>query len=115
MVSHSPGTREDGGLNSPDVSVVEPQSVPSRISVVLVEEAKSGALMGWSAHMWIRIYDCRLEWRSRPVGLFVRTVIDRQVLRRCCLLPTLPGSGFRLHLRECRSQPVMLTQLARVG
>ena len=29
-------------LNSPDVSVVEPQSVPSRISVVLVEEAKSG-------------------------------------------------------------------------
>ena len=29
-------------LNSPDVSVVEPQSVPTRISVVLVEEAKSG-------------------------------------------------------------------------
>ena len=28
-------------LNSPDVSVVEPQSVPTRISVVLVEEAKS--------------------------------------------------------------------------
>ena len=28
--------------NSPEVSVVEPQSVPSRISVVLVEEAKVG-------------------------------------------------------------------------
>ena len=29
-------------MNSPKVSVVEPQSVPSRISVVLVEEAKVG-------------------------------------------------------------------------
>ena len=28
--------------NSPELSVVEPQSVPSRISVVLVEEAKVG-------------------------------------------------------------------------
>ena len=46
-----------------------------------------GALMGWSAHVWIRIYDCWLEWRSRPVGLFVRTVIDRQVLRRRCVVP----------------------------
>ena len=33
-------------LNSPDVSVVEPQSVPTRISVVLVEEAKSGGIHG---------------------------------------------------------------------
>ena len=29
-------------MNSPKVSVVEPQSVPSRISVALVEEAKFG-------------------------------------------------------------------------
>ena len=29
-------------MNSPDVSVVEPQSVPSRISVVLAEEVKVG-------------------------------------------------------------------------
>ena len=29
-------------MNSPDVSVVEPQSVPTRILVVLVEEAKVG-------------------------------------------------------------------------
>ena len=28
--------------NSPELSVEEPQSVPSRISVVLVEEAKAG-------------------------------------------------------------------------
>ena len=33
-------------VNSPDVSVVEPQSVPSRISVVLVEEAKVGGAYG---------------------------------------------------------------------
>ena len=32
--------------NSPEVSVVEPQSVPSRISVVLVEEAKVGGFKG---------------------------------------------------------------------
>ena len=35
----SPGTREDGPC---ELSVVEPQSAPSRISVVLVEEAKVG-------------------------------------------------------------------------
>ena len=29
-------------MNSPNVSVVEPQSAPSRISVALVEEAKVG-------------------------------------------------------------------------
>ena len=29
-------------MNSPEVSVVEPQSVPSRISVVLAEEVKVG-------------------------------------------------------------------------
>ena len=50
--------------NSPEVSVVEPQSVASRISVVLVEEAKVGALNVWGAHVWIRICDCWLEWRS---------------------------------------------------
>ena len=36
------------GLNSPDVSVVEPHSVPTWISVVLVEEAKSRG--GGGAH-----------------------------------------------------------------
>ena len=30
-------------MDSPEVPVVEPQSVPSRISVVLVEEAKVGS------------------------------------------------------------------------
>ena len=65
--------------NSPELSVVEPQSVPSRISVVLVEEAKVGALHVWGAHMWIRIYVCWLEWRSRPVWLFVKTVMYRHV------------------------------------
>ena len=55
--------------NSPEVSVAEPQSVPSRISVVLVEEAKVGALNVWDAHVWIRIYVCWLEWRPvDPVG-----------------------------------------------
>ena len=33
-------------MNSPEESVVEPQSVPSRISVVLVEEAKVGGTQG---------------------------------------------------------------------
>ena len=39
-------------------SVVEPQSVPSRISVVLVEEAKVRGPSVWFLHVWIRIHDC---------------------------------------------------------
>ena len=44
--SHSREREKMNGLNSPDVSVVEPQSVPTWISVVLVEEAKSGGAHG---------------------------------------------------------------------
>ena len=68
MDSHFPGVMDIEVTNPPELSIVEPQSVPSRISVVLVEEAKAiGALNVWGVHVWIRIYGCWLEWRSRPV------------------------------------------------
>ena len=40
--SRSPGVVDIEVTNSPELSVVEPPSVPSRILVVLVEEAKVG-------------------------------------------------------------------------
>ena len=81
-------------MNSPDMSVVEPQSVPSRISVELVEEAKVGG-----AH---RVECPRVDQDLRLLatcGSGSTVVIYCQVLRRCCLLPTLPGSYFRLLAR----------------
>ena len=48
--------------------------------MVLVEEAKDGALHDRSVHVMIRIYGCWLEWRSQLVRPFVRTVLDRHVL-----------------------------------
>ena len=67
MVSRSPGTREDGRFEFTDVSVVEPQSVPTRISVVLVEEAKIGGAHRVECYVWITIYGCWREWRNHPV------------------------------------------------
>ena len=49
----------------------------------------------WGVHVRIRICGYWLEWRSRLVGPFVKLVLDRHVLGRRCLLPTLPGDSFR--------------------
>ena len=101
-------------LNSPDVSVVEYQPVPTRISVVLVEEAKSGGVHRMECSRVDQ--DLRLlAGMAKPASVFVRTVIYRQVPGRCCLLQTLPRSYFRLYLPEYRSQRVRLAPLARVG
>ena len=127
--SYVVGEPDDGVDNVQVAMVGQPKSSPDQVEDLLerllksmappVPEAKRrprvGALMGWSAHVWIRIYDCWLEWRSWPVGLFVSTVINRQLVRRPCLLPTLPGSGFWLYLLECRSQRVMLALVGPCG
>ena len=45
-------------------SVVGPQSVPSRISVVLVEETEVWGI----PFLWMRLYDCWPGWRVRLNG-----------------------------------------------
>ena len=45
----------------------------------------------WGVHVRIRICGYWLEWRSRLVGPFVKEVLDRHVLGRRCLLPTVAG------------------------
>ena len=47
--------------NAPELSSGGPPSVPSRISVVLVDEAKAGG------QVMIRIYGYWLQWRSQLV------------------------------------------------
>ena len=68
-----------------------PQSVPSRISVVLVEEAMAGALHVWGAHVMTRGNDSRLE------GLFATTVLDCRPLRGRCPIPGLPVLMLQMH------------------
>ena len=53
--------------DAPAFSGGGPQSVPSRISVVLVDEANAGALHDGSVHVMIRTYGRWLAWRSRLV------------------------------------------------
>ena len=53
-------------MNSPKVSVVEPQSVPSRISVVLAEEAKVGDAQRVQCPRVDQDIRLWLERRSRP-------------------------------------------------
>ena len=60
--SCSPGCSGYGSYEQIVSAVMEPQSVPSRISVVLVEEDKV-----WFPHWWIRTHDCWPTWRIRPV------------------------------------------------
>ena len=102
-------------MNSPEESVVEPQSVPSRISVVLVEEAKVG---GAQRVQCPRVdQDLRLlAGVAKPASVTVcEDSHDRQVLRGRCPLPTLPGSYFRSYLLGCRSQWVLFALLACMG
>ena len=91
--------------NSPELSFVEPQSVPSRISVVLVEEAKVG---GTPCLGCPRVdQDLRLlAGVAKPASV---TVCEDSHVSPCveggrCPLPTSPGGCFRLCLPGYHSQ-----------
>ena len=63
--------------NSPEVSVVEPRSVPSRISVVLVEEAK---VEGTKRLQCPRVDQDQLKWTTDPIkclGVIINTNRDQ--------------------------------------
>ena len=77
--------------NSPELSVMEPQSVPSRILVVLVEEAKVGCTQCLGCP---RVYhDLRLlAGMAKPASV---TVCEDSYVSPCvggrCPHPNLPG------------------------
>ena len=62
-------------------------SVPSRISVVLVDEANAG---GGSVHVRINICGRWLARRSRKAGLCMMAALDRRARGGRCSLPMLP-------------------------
>ena len=71
-----------------------PQSVPSRISVVLVDEANAGGTPG-------RECSCEDQYMRPLAGTtkHMMAALDRRARGGRCSLPMLPGGSFRLMLR----------------
>ena len=83
---------------SPALSVGGPPSVPSRISVVLVEEANSGG----TPHLGCPREDNDIRLLAGGAKLAGVTVFEESLGSPCvggrCPPPTLPGDSFRWYL-----------------
>ena len=82
--------------NSPELSVGRPPSVPSRISVVLVEEAKAGGTP--------RLGCPRVDQDMRLLAGVAKPASVTICEGGRCPLPTLPGDSFQWYLLRYRSR-----------
>ena len=100
--------------NAPELSGGGPPSVPSQISVVLVDEANMGGTPRLRCprddqDIWL------LAGVAKPASV---TVYDDSLGSPCiggmCPLPTLPGGSFRWYLLRYHSRLVLQTLLTQI-
>ena len=78
---------------TPTLSVERPRSVPSRISVVLVDGTMAGDTPGRECLREDGFWRPRLARRGRPVCVWVAAMQDCRVLGRRCTPLMLGGGG----------------------